>query len=234
MARRLTPTHFTKTDYALETLRSRIRSGELAPGTPLRMTVLSDELRISNTPIREALRLLQSDKLVEYHPHRGTVVSTASQRPSIDEVYHLRILLESDATRTTVRRMTAETLDQLEKIHRSLITAARSSTPSRRRVSNFNIAWHWAIYKATGLPLMAEMIEQLWEAFPWRTLWAIPETASTSVEDHEGMMTAIRDGDADRAAALMRAHLARGQAYLREEEKRRQAEGGVADPGVAL
>ena len=227
MARRLTPTHFTKTDYALETLRSRIRSGELQPGTPLRVTLLSEELGISSTPIREALRLLQSDKLVEYHPHRGTIVSTATQRPSTDEVYHLRILLESDATRITVSRMSAETMEELEKIHRSLITAARSSTRSRRRMSNFNIAWHWAIYKATGLPLMAEMIEHLWEAFPWRTLWAIPETASTSVGDHEAMMTAIRNGDADLAAQLMGAHLARGQNYLREEERRRQAEGGV-------
>jgi DNA-binding GntR family transcriptional regulator len=188
--------------------------------------VLSEDLGISSTPIREALRLLQSDKLVEYQPHRGMVVSTA-QQPSIDDVYHLRILLESDATQIAVRRMSGETLDELERIHKALITAAHSSSSSRRRMSNYNIEWHWTIYKATGVPLLARMIENLWEAFPWRTLWAIPDTASTSVEDHEGMMAAIRRGDADAAADLMGAHLARGQAYMREEAKRRRAETGA-------
>lgn len=231
LARRPSPTHVTKTDYALENLRSRIRSGELQPGTPLRVVLLSEELGISSTPIREALRLLQSDRLVEYHPHRGTIVSSASLQPSTDEVYHLRILLESDAIRITVGRMTASTLEDLEKIHRSLIISARSAGRSRRRISNFNIAWHWAIYKATGMPLLQQMIEHVWEAFPWRTLWAIPETASASVEDHEAMMGAIRAGDADRAADLMREHLGRGQSYLGREEARTRERGG--SPGTS-
>lgn len=69
------PRHLTKTELALELLRERIHSGELAPGQRLELEELTQLLGMSATPIREALRLLQADRLVNYHPHHGVVVT---------------------------------------------------------------------------------------------------------------------------------------------------------------
>ncbi len=70
--------HKTKTELALQVLRDRIRTGELEPGQRLRLNDLTAELGMSPTPIREALRLLQADGLVDYRPHQGIVVAELS------------------------------------------------------------------------------------------------------------------------------------------------------------
>lgn len=201
----------TKTEHATEVLRRRIRAGEFEPGQPLRIEVLTRELGMSSTPVREALRLLQADRLVEYHPHKGTVVAGKDTgEPQLDEVYRLRMLLEPFATELAVERMTDAELAQLEQIHQTLMKAFRSPRTSRRRVGDQNVKWHWAIYAAAGMPMLSELIQRLWDAFPWRTLWAVPDSATSSTEEHEAIMAAIRDRDGASAAALMREHISRG------------------------
>ena len=88
-----TATHRTKTELALQILRDRIRTGALEPGRRLRLNLLTAELGMSPTPIREALRLLQADGLVTYRPHQGIVVAELSE-PQTAEVIRLRCLLE--------------------------------------------------------------------------------------------------------------------------------------------
>jgi DNA-binding GntR family transcriptional regulator len=201
----------TKTEHATEVLRRRIRAGEFEPGQPLRIDVLTRELNMSSTPVREALRLLQADRLVEYHPHKGTVVAGGNAGdPPLEEVYRLRMLLEPYATELAVERMTAQQLAQLEQTHQSLLKAFSATRMSRRRIADHNVNWHWIIYGAAGMPMLSELIQRLWDAFPWRTLWAVPHGAESSTEEHEAIMGAIRARDAAAAAALMREHIGHG------------------------
>ena len=91
------PTARTKADIALHAIRERILSGELQPGDRVRPDALTAELEMSPTPIREALRLLQADRLVHYEPHHGIVVARLSSK-EIEDIYLVRSLLEPVAS----------------------------------------------------------------------------------------------------------------------------------------
>ena len=182
------------------------------------MDELTRELGMSPTPIREALRLLQADRLIDYRAHYGIVVAELSA-DTVEEVYHLRALLETLAVELAVPKLTPAGLEELERLH--ALHAGASPSKGGAGVSELNRAWHWAIYEASGWPILNDLIRQLWEAFPWRTMWALPGRTSLSLEQHEEVMQAIRAGDGRFAAQRMREHVTSGCetliARLREE-----------------
>jgi DNA-binding GntR family transcriptional regulator len=198
------PAHLTKTELALEALRTGIRTGDLQPGQRLRVGELTRDLGMSPTPIREALRLLQADRLVDYRPHHGIVVTELSAEATA-EVYRLRALLEPLAVELAVPGLSSADVDELERLHER---HAKSETSDR------NHAWHWTIYDASGSALLNDFVRRLWEAFPWRTMWALPERVRLSHEEHEAVMEAIRHRDAELAAERMRAHVSSGRDTL--------------------
>ncbi len=212
------PRHRTKTELALQALRERIRSGQLRPGERLRVDELTRELDMSPTPIREALRLLQADRLIDYRAHHGIVVAEISADTTA-EVYHLRALLEPLAVELAVPPLTDAHLQKLERLHER--HAGAPTSKGGAAVSERNRAWHWAIYEASGWPILNDLVRQLWEAFPWRTMWALPGRRTLSLEQHEAVMEAIRAGDAALAAERMREHVTSGRetllAHLRSE-----------------
>jgi DNA-binding GntR family transcriptional regulator len=214
----VTPRHLTKSELALQALRERIRSGQLRPGERLRVDELTRELGMSPTPIREALRLLQADRLVDYRPHHGIVVAEVSV-DATEEVYHLRAMLEPLAVRLAVPRLTDDEIGELERLHERHASAGSSRRGAAVAVPNW--AWHWAIYEASGWPILNDLIRQLWEAFPWRTTWALPGRMSLSLEEHEAVMAAIREADAAVAAKRMQEHVTSGRetllAHMRKE-----------------
>jgi DNA-binding GntR family transcriptional regulator len=205
------PRHLTKTEVAVQVLRERIRAGELAPGERLRVEELARELDMSPTPIREALRVLQADGLVNYRAHYGIVVAEITSE-QIGEIYRLRTLLEPAAVELAVPRLDAEQLAQLERLHGQHAAAIASNRTGA--VAQLNSAWHWAIYDTSGAPLLNDFIHRLWETFPWRTMWALPGRVELSNRQHERVMKAIRARDAARAAEQMRVHVASGEETL--------------------
>lgn len=211
------PRHLTKTEVALHALRERIRSGQLKPGERLRVDELTRELGMSPTPIREALRLLQADRLVDYRAHRGIVIAEISAERT-EEVYHLRALLEPLAVELAVPKLTEKNLQELERLHERHANAPVSRKGSA--VPDHNRAWHWAIYDASGWPILNELIRQLWESFPWRTMWTLPGRTTLSLEQHEAVMEAIRARRAALAAERMRQHITSGAETLLEHMRR--------------
>jgi DNA-binding GntR family transcriptional regulator len=196
--------HRTKTELALHVLRERILIGELEPGRRLRLASLTEELGMSPTPIREALRLLQADGIVTYRPHQGIVVAEVSVELT-DEVIRLRRELEAMATRLAVPRMDAAGLARVERLHARHVDAVEAGRGTA--VSKQNADWHWAIYEASGSSLLLEFGRRLWEVYPWRTMWVLPGRIAQSAVEHEEIMEAIRSGHADRAGSLMGAHV---------------------------
>lgn len=190
----------TKTDAALLTLRERIRAGDLEPGRKLEASVLASELGMSVTPVREALRVLSADGLVEMEPHRGAAVADTSAQA--DEVWALRVLLEPYAVELAVPHLDGERLQTVEDAHELCKRLAKHPAEFEH-----NRLWHFAIYDACGKPILLSFIRRLWDNVPWRSAWAIPGRGSISVREHSAVMDAIREGDADRAAQAMRDHL---------------------------
>jgi DNA-binding GntR family transcriptional regulator len=201
------PRHLTKTELALELLRERIRSGELAPGQRLALEELTQLLGMSATPIREALRLLQADRLIDYRPHHGVVVTEPSNEVT-REIYRIRSLLEPLAAEFAVVGLAADRLAELERLHAELRSAVSSGRG--KRIAEANAAWHWTLYESADPTYLNDFIRRLWEGFAWRTMWAIPGRAEQSLREHEAMMEAIRERDALAASARMRDHIESG------------------------
>lgn len=199
--------HVTKTQLALETMREGIRSGAMSPGERLRVDDLTAALDMSPTPIREALRLLQADGLIEFRPHHEIVIAPVSSVKTA-EIYQLRARLEPYAVELAVPRMDGQQLDALGKLHERVSKAVRSGRGST--VSETNGEWHWAIYEQCGSQYLIDFIQRLWDAFPWRTIWAISGRSEQSLADHDAIMEAITRGDATLAARRMRDHVLSG------------------------
>ena len=218
--------HKTKTELALQVLRDRIRTGQFEPGQRLRLKDLTADLGMSPTPIREALRLLQADGFVDYRPHQGIVVAELSLS-EVDGVLRLRRLLEPFAVELAVAR--ADGRAQA----RELRAAAREAAGRGRvadadiAVSEYNVAWHWAIYDAAGSPHLREFIRRLWDAFPWRTMWGSRARAEQSaVEQHERSWTRSRRAiaEARRGEACASSHHERRDLAARRLERERSTE----------
>lgn len=201
------PVHLTKTQVALETLRESIRSGDMTPGERLRVDDLTVTLNMSPTPIREALRLLQADGLIEFKPHHEIVIAPVSSVRTA-EIYQLRARLEPYAVELAVPRMGEEQLARLRTVHERVSKAVRSGRGST--VSESNGEWHWTIYNQCGSQYLIDFIQRLWDAFPWRTIWAISGRSEQSLADHDAIMEAISRHDAQLAAERMREHVLSG------------------------
>ena len=189
-AARLPPRHLTKTELALELLRERIRSGELAPGQRLAIDELTRLLGMSATPIREALRLLQADRLVDYRPHHGVVVT---EMPSRGDG---RDLPPPGRARAARRRaggpeLSPDQLAELERLHAVLRAAVASGRGKRIADAQRRLALGAVRARRTRIYLN-DFIRRLWDGFPWRTMWALPGRAERSVREHEAMMETIR------------------------------------------
>lgn len=202
------PRHLTKTEIALQVLRRRLRSGDLAPGSRLIVEELARELQMSPTPVREALRLLQADGMVDYRAHHGIVVASRKSPDDVRDLFRVRSILEPAAVELAVPLLDDAARSRLERLYEQQVAAVAVGRGAS--VAELNSSWHWAIYEAAGSPTLNDFVRRLWQAFPWRTMWALPGRPELSLRQHGAIMDAIRSGDAARAAALMREHVEGG------------------------
>jgi DNA-binding GntR family transcriptional regulator len=199
-------------DRVYAALRFRIVSGELARGTKLRQEALAEELGVSRTPLREALRRLAAEGLVEFLPNRGARV-TQLQLKQIRAAYEARLALEPGAARFAARRRPA---GEIAAMHAAIADQRR-----RRRSRDAyaaSRAFHLALVHAAGNEYLARFAETLWvpglaEAIYERQA-ANPDALRHDVPEHAAIVEAIEAGDEDRAAELTRAHIASALATL--------------------
>ena len=123
----------TAQELVLASVRKAILSGVLGPGARLRQEELAEVFGTSRIPVREALRALEYEGLVTSEPHRGFTV-TALDADDVEEVYDLRILLESEAVRLALPLLTDEDLEDLEVLFKvdagGRVARRRSSPPA--------------------------------------------------------------------------------------------------------
>lgn len=198
----------TKTETAFVALRAAIEDGAYRPGEHLRLARLVHDLDMSPTPIREALRLLQAEGLVEHHPHQGMVVAEYSAE-SAEEVYRLRVLLEPLAAELAVARATPDEISEIRRRHDDLVAAVRDG--SRTDAAERNADWHRAIYAASGSRHLQDFIARLWHAIPVRAIW-LTRRAERSLDQHARIMDAIEAGDGAAAREAMHRHIQVGGA----------------------
>lgn len=193
----------TAQEAVLSELRRMLVTGELAPGEPLRQEALAETLGVSRVPVREALKVLEGEGAVVHEPHKGYVVAELSVDDLV-EVYRLREILEAEAIRVAVPRLTASDLDALAAAAADVDSAGRSGDVTA--MTEANRRFHFLLFDAAGMPRLSRTLRQLWDATDvYRSVYFSGVTNRQRVKhEHKALLVALRSGDA--AAAVRAQH----------------------------
>ena len=200
----------TKTALALRELRIAIRSGKIPQGEQLTVGELAEQLGMSPTPVREAMRTLQAEGLITQTPHHTLAVITLSEK-DVQDIYVVRLLVEPLATQLATPHLTEADFAQLHQLNVDMHEADLNHRMDRRYELNHD--WHFTLYACAQNRVLLNTITALWQRFLWRTSWAMPDHADVSYAHHLALLDALRARDADRAGQLMTAHIINGQRH---------------------
>ncbi len=201
------PRHQTKQEFVYQTLRKAIMRAELAPGERLRTEDIAQRLGVSPIPVREALQLLQSERLVETIPHVGARVARVSHE-SVIEVFTVMEGLELVATRTAAARMTPSHLETLASLLRMMDQALENANYDEW--GDLNTSFHLAIASMTGMSMLQEMTERAlnqWDRVRRYYLKGVlTERLGQAQKEHHLIVQAVREQDYPALERLVRAH----------------------------
>jgi DNA-binding GntR family transcriptional regulator len=192
-----------KAGSVVERLRSRIVSGELAPGSALRQESLAAEMGVSRLPVRDALSKLAAEGLVEVRPDRGAYVPSLTAEQVV-ETFDLRVLLECDALAHAIPRHTDRTIRAVRAIQAELEVEDET-----RRWAAGDRKFHEALYEPSGRPQTLGMIKTLRntvEAFYVSNLSHGVRRAGWRRE-HREIIQAVADRDVGHAGSSLVSHL---------------------------
>jgi len=197
------------------TLRERIFSGELAPGTFLDEVALCESLRVSRTPLREALKVLTAEGLVRHEPRRGCFVNQVTER-DLDEIFPVIALLEGRCAFDAARNASDADMLRLSAWHEQLGEHAQAGRINEYYATNLRI--HEAIIALAGNRWLAQSISDLRKILKLARLQQLhaPGRLAQSLAEHRAVFAALQARDADGAEAAMRTHLTRQREALRE------------------
>lgn len=194
----------TAHESVAEALRQAVLSGRLEVGTRLVQAEIAAEFGVSNTPVREAMRQLAAEGLIQFDSFRGAVVRT----PSLDEVrevYEIRLLLEPLAMRKAVDQITPDELDEAEQLQREM-----TGVEDVGAWVLMNRRFHGVLADAARSPRLARVIGGLQDAATSQVALSIKadfRRVTDGNDEHLEILRAVRDRDADRAADLITDHL---------------------------
>ena len=189
-----------------DSLEQRIVEGELGNGKRLDETELSGFYGVSRTPVREALQRLAESGLAEHLPRRGTFVRSPSLSQLV-EMFEVMAELECMAIRLAARRATAEDIDALEKDNETCRAAVAAD--DTKKYYEVNARLHGRIYQMSGNSFLASEARRLHDRLrPFRRLQLrVRGRMEESMAEHDIILAALRDGDADRAMETMKKHI---------------------------
>ncbi|HEY2073032.1 MAG TPA: GntR family transcriptional regulator, partial [Gaiellaceae bacterium] len=181
-------------------IRGLIVSLELAPGTVIDERALMERLGIGRTPVREALRRLAQEQLVEVFPRRGMFVTNVDVR-DLARISEVREALEPEAARLAAERATEEERDELLALGDRIKRGAD--------LMGLDEEIHRAIYKAAHNDLMEKTLGEYYVLALRIWMIALDREGDLreAVEAHRNLVLAIVNGAADQAAEMMRAHV---------------------------
>jgi DNA-binding GntR family transcriptional regulator len=210
-------------DDLAERIRQRIMSGEFAIGAQLRQATLANEFNVSRTPVREALRQLQSGGLITVVPNRGAVVRVPSPW-EVREAYEVRAELEALAAERAAARITPGDLAKLEAANETMRKGARRKSAPRPQpgklatTTTANDTFHTVILDAAGNARLKAVVEQINQNFPRHVLAEVlvdsPDLRAVNVDEHDAIIAALKAGDGPAARNAMRKHVLNAGEHL--------------------
>lgn len=213
-----TPTQATTSsmaDRAYDLLRDRLVLLEIAPTHPIHEPALAEELHVGRTPIREALKRLETDHLVVSYPRRGTF-ATAVDFHELNHISEIRQVLEPMAARNAAANRDPEIQAELAEYLKKIDSLDESM--DQRSLLLLDVHIHRLIYRASANRHLEETLVRLDNLVT--RIWCLvidqmPPIAEHIIE-HSALLRAILDGDGSKAAQLVSAHVAHFEQALRK------------------
>jgi DNA-binding GntR family transcriptional regulator len=197
------PTTAERTVHAI--LQQRILDGILRPGERIDLDAIAKELQVSRTPVRTALRQLESEGLVTIYPHRAVMVSELSA-DDLEQIYAVRIQLESLAAQMAVPNLKEADLVEMRQIQRELAQIVDEANPAL--FAEKDRAFHLALYRGANNKFLSRLIDDLRKAsLRFLTVYATVERLSPAVEEHNAIIAAAEARDATKVIALIQQNL---------------------------
>ncbi|MDP1612649.1 MAG: GntR family transcriptional regulator [Sulfuritalea sp.] len=193
-------------EQAVGLLREQIYDHRLAPGQRLDEAVLAEQLGISRTPLREALKVLSAEGLVDLQPHKGCFVSELSLR-DLEEIFPIMATLEGRVAREVAAKRTPAQLKTLDALHEKLEKHAAAGDVNRYYETNY--VFHNEMQECAGnrwLQIVIGDLRKLLKLSRHHSLRLEGRLAS-SLAEHRALMQALHRQDADAAEQVMRDHL---------------------------
>lgn len=199
----------TIAEKAYSAIRERVLSGEYPAGSRLREEELAEAVGVSRTPVREALRRLDAEGVVEFVPNRGAQVAVWS-RQDLEEIFSLRALLEGYGARLAASKMEPAELDELAALADQMETIARRGIEGHYdQMALLNGRFHRLVLEAARNRRLATLVGSIVELpLQQRTLRRYSdEDLTRSMRQHRELIDALAAGDTKWAEAVMQAHV---------------------------
>jgi DNA-binding GntR family transcriptional regulator len=197
----------TSSDHVADALRAAINSGHLADGEELNQVELAEHFGVSRVPVREAIRRLEAEGLIEAAAHRRAVVR-GFDLAGIAESFELRALIEGHLVEAAVPLMERSLLSEL-----SALNAAIRDEPDDRRVLALDAEFHRRLYEPAGRPTALEIVTQLRSRAERYVLLRsdcfVGEQVRWLTRDHATILRLARSGDGTATRAAIERHLGR-------------------------
>jgi DNA-binding GntR family transcriptional regulator len=196
----------TLAEKTADKIRELIQKNTLEGGAKLIEIKLCKQIGVSRTPLREALRALSAEGLVDIHPNRGAIVADISLE-ELRHTFEVMSILEGSCARLAAERLTNADLAELEKLHEKLEEHYRDNDP--HAYVQDNRCYHEFIQEKTGNPVLSRIVSELWgriQLHRFRQIYQ-PGRLDGSMDEHRELMEAFRAREAGRAEKLMQLHL---------------------------
>ncbi|MFE7444050.1 GntR family transcriptional regulator [Streptomyces chartreusis] len=196
-------------------LRRRILDGDLAPGTVLSQVKLAQLLGTGRTPLREALRMLEREGLVDAEYNRRVRVSELSMA-ELDEIYARRVVLEAMAVRTTIPRMSSGDKEKLHSLEREMAAFMPDPVSRLQEWEVPHREFHRLLISHAGRSVVYDIQVLQDHAERYRAVLGrgLPGSFGPGAEDHASLVASVMAGDVDTASRTLASHLARAALAL--------------------
>lgn len=195
----------------LGALRSAILAGDIPVGTRLLEAEVAASMSVSRAPVREAVRHLEQEGLVEIFPHRGAVV-VGLPETEIDAIYELRAVIEGRATAAAIDKLGDAEIDRLDALIDEMRVAIKQH--EIEAIAEIDLRFHGLIVEWSGMTLLRHIWSSLDGLVRVRSYQALDRPGATAryflknaASSHVDLVSALRSGDAEAAATMARQHV---------------------------
>ncbi len=210
--------HYSLGGKVFQQLKNSILAGEIENGAELREIALAKKLGVSRTPVREALRQLEQEGLVDIYPNRGAYVKGITYK-DVEDIFRIRARLEGLCAEMAVSSITQEQLDKLDEI--ILLSRFYEEKKDMEHLLKMDSQFHEVLFESCGSKMLEHQLKDYHQYVQKARLRSLKrqERAKKSTHEHEAILMAIKEKDAKKADELATRHILNAIENIRLEHE---------------